>query len=147
MRVLLVALAATSALAASAASVSCVPGTYYWGTLKTKHYCVKCPASWTSKGCSNCLPDPKGSMCFKPDSACTRGMFVLPATKSNTDKCEKCAEGRWQPHSGRKLCYACPTGHFQPSTGFYSCYACTSGRFQDKVGATACAKSPKCAKR
>ena len=93
MRVLLVALAATSALAASAASVSCVPGTYYWGTLKTKHYCVKCPASWTSKGCSNCLPDPKGSMCFKPDSACTRGMFVLPATKSNTDKCEKCAEG------------------------------------------------------
>ena len=93
MRAMLVALAALglSTVAAAPQSVSCVAGTYYWGPLHNRHYCVKCPDSWTSSGCQNCHADPKGATCYKEHSPCTRGMRVVKGIGTAADTCAKCA--------------------------------------------------------
>jgi len=138
---LLLSVAAAAAAAVSPQGIQCVSGTYYWGTMQSKHYCVKCPAGFTSKGCQNCAVDKAGGACFKRDSPCTRGTFI-----SKGDTCTKCPAGKWQPASGRSLCYACPLGHFQPRAGSYSCYACVKGQYAAATSATQCTKCDSCAK-
>jgi hypothetical protein len=132
---------ALCATAAAAEGVQCIDGTYYWGSLDNKHYCVKCPAGFTSKGCHDCAVDKLGGTCYKPDSACTRGTFI-----SGASTCTKCPAGKWQPSNGRQSCYACPTGHFQPNAGVYSCYACVKGQYADKTDSAKCTKCTQCAK-
>ena len=115
-----------------AQSVTCRVGSYYWGMYNSKHYCVRCPDGKTSKGCTGCKADPKGSKCFAATS-CATGKYM-----HGQGQCVDCPEGKWQSQKGKTECYGCPKGMFQPKKGMHSCYWCPVGQFQSATGGRKC---------
>ena len=142
---LVAAAAAAPSQTAAAASVGCAKGTYYWGTWMGKHYCVKCPAGYTSTGCTNCVKDPFHKTCKKNGGQtvkkCGPGKYVDPKSKTG---CSACATGRWNNQWDSGVCFDCPKGHFMPNAGMHACYKCQVGYYAAKPRSTTCTKCANC---
>jgi hypothetical protein len=133
------------------AVVGCPSGSYFWGSHNGKNFCVKCPSGFTSRGCSDCKPDPERDACFLamrcpagkfPDSgicsACAAGK--IRRMSSQQIKCSSCAKGKYQPRASQVACEACDRGKYTPTEGSVSCrecansHSCPVGRYPKATG-------------
>jgi hypothetical protein len=120
---------ATSALKA----VNCPQGTYFWGSYKSKHFCVKCPAGLSSDGCNDCKPDPSRDACIITMRRCPAGKYP------DDEICSACPAGKIRRMSSQSvLCNNCAKGQFQHRVGQSTCEQCSRGKFVPTVGAASC---------
>jgi hypothetical protein len=153
-----------NSFAAAATEVSCPTNTYLWGSYKGKPYCVKCPASKFSSGCSNCKADPHAAKCIAAQGggAVSTVRVVSRAhptlhhhtprpspTPAPTPKvfCMRfedhtCPGGKYQNQANTGKCTKCPVGKWQYASGKCDCKKCGRGLFQPFAGMTACYSCP-----
>ena len=74
----------------------------------------------------------------KAEPECQPGTFI----NDQTNQCDDCPPGFYQPLAGQFECIPCPQGTFNAQTGQTQCQPCEAGFFNDQLGAIECQPCP-----
>ncbi|KAL3876442.1 hypothetical protein ACJMK2_034287 [Sinanodonta woodiana] len=124
--------------------ISCRSGTYQYS--QKQSLCVPCPIGQyqPSEGQRSCYPCESGKTTIGVGSTsqndcltvCSAGEF----RSNQSQACEKCSTGMYQPTPGQTFCLSCVAGTYQNQTGQISCMQCLPGSYQSSIGSEACIK-------